>query len=146
MNQEILENAKLIYDYLNITTNIEKADCIVGLGCMDLGIPQECVRLYQESYGNFLIFSGNVGKGTEGVLLITEAERFKNVAVEKGVPENKILLEKEATNTYENYKYTKKLLESKNIPVNSIIIVQKPYVKRRCIAIADIEFKEKKFL
>lgn len=140
MEEKIIKNAKLLYNYLNVPTKIVPSDLIIGLGCMDKGIPEHCSKLYKDGYGNLIIFSGNVGKGTEGILNITEAERFKNIAIEKGVPEEKVLLEKDATNTYENYKYTKRLLEDKNINFQSAIIVQKPYVKRRCIAIADLEF------
>ena len=110
MGELILKKAELLYDYLNVSTEVLKADLIIGLGCMDKGIPMECVRLYEEGYGKLIIFSGNVGKGTEGVLNITEAERFKGLAVDAGVPEDRILLEKEATNTYENYKYSIRLL------------------------------------
>lgn len=143
MEENIIENAKVLYNYLNVPTRIIPSDLIIGLGCMDKGIPECCVKLYNDGYGDLIIFSGNVGKGTEGILNITEAERFKNIAIANGVAEEKILLEKEATNTYENYKYTKRLLEDKNIDFQSAIIVQKPYVKRRCIAISDVEFSDK---
>lgn len=144
MRELILKKAELLYDYLNVPIEVLKADLIIGLGCMDKGIPMECVRLYEEGYGKLIVFSGNVGKGTEGVLKVTEAERFKEIAVEAGVPEDNILLEKQATNTYENYKYSKKLLEKTNVKYNSVIVVQKPYVKRRCVAIADVEFQNKR--
>lgn len=143
MESIILEKAKLIYDYLNIETEVCKSDLIIGLGCMDKSIPKRCAKLYQLGYGKVIIFSGNVGKGTEGILDITEAERFKEIALENGVPENKILLEKEATNTYENYKFTKNMLDANHISYQSVIIVQKPYVKRRCSAIADVELADK---
>lgn len=143
MKEKIIENAKILYSYLNVSTKIISSNLIIGLGCMDIGIPEHCTKLYNDGYGDLIIFSGNVGKGTEGVLNITEAERFKNIAVANGVPDEKILLEKEATNTYENYKYIKRLLEDKNIDFQSAIIVQKPYVKRRCIAISDVEFPDK---
>lgn len=142
MEEKVIRNAKVLYNYLNVPTQIIPSDLIIGLGCMDKGIPEHCAKLYREGYGNLIVFSGNVGKGTEGILDITEAERFKSVAVENGVPSEKILLEKEATNTYENYKYVKRLLEEKSIDCKSAIIVQKPYVRRRCIAIADIEFPD----
>ena len=143
--EKIIEKAKVLYDYLNIPCDLKNADIIIGLGCMDMGIPNKCSSLYKEGYGKQIVFSGNVGKGTEGVLEITEAERFKNIAVEKGIPEKDILLEKDATNTYENYKFTKKLLENSNYNFDSVIIVQKPYVKRRCLAIADVELKGKAY-
>lgn len=144
-NTDILKKAEIIYDYLNINTEVLKADIIIGLGCMDTSIPKECAKLYKNGYGKFIVFTGNKGKGTQGVLEVTEAKHFKNIAINLGVPEDKILLEEEATNTYENYKFTKKLLKLNNYDYDSVIIVQKPYVKRRCLAIADIELQYKKF-
>lgn len=145
MVDEIIEKAEQIYNYLNIPCEVKEADIIMGFGCMDIGIPDECSRLFKESYGKKIIFSGNVGKGTKGVLKTTEAERFEKIALNKGVSKKDILLEKQATNTYENYKLSKMLLENNNYDFKSVIIVHKPYVKRRCLAIADIELPEKKY-
>lgn len=143
--KEIVKNAKIIYNYLKVETTILKSDIIMGLGCMDTSIPKVCSQLYKNGYGNIVVFSGNVGKGTENVLKDTEAKMFENVAINNGVPNNVIILENNATNTYENFKYTKDLLEEKQIDFESVIIVHKPYVKRRCMAIADIEMSGKKF-
>lgn len=142
---KVFESAKVLYDYLNIDMKKFKCDLIIGLGCMNTGIPKECARLYKEGYGEYIVFSGNVGKGTKGVLNITEAERFKKIAIEEGVPESKIILEQKATNTYENYKYSKILLDEMKINYDSVIVVHKPYVKRRCLAIADVELSNKNF-
>lgn len=144
MKQNTLQNAKILYAYLNVFTKVRKADLIIGLGCMDKSIPLECSRLYKEGFADKIVFTGNSGKGTKGSLNITEAKRFKNIATENGVPEDKIILEEQATNTYENYKFTKLLLNEMKINYESVIIVQKPYVKRRCTAIADVEMKDKK--
>lgn len=66
MNEDIIKHVKMIYNYLNISTEVFKSDVIIGLGCMDKGIPKECSRLYKNGYGNYIVFSGNVGKGTRG--------------------------------------------------------------------------------
>ena len=65
------------------------------------------------------------------------------IKIDEGILKNSILVENKATNTYENYKYTKKLLEDKKINYKSAIIVQKPYVKRRLKTIADVEMNDK---
>ncbi len=141
--KEILDKANIIYNYLNINSDIKKADMIIGFGCMDKTIPLKCASLYKSGFGKIIVFSGNVGKGTMDVLNITEAEYFKNIAINEGIQEDNILLENKATNTYENYKYTKKLLENMSINYKSVVIVQKPYVKRRLKAIADVEMNNK---
>ena len=140
---KIQESAKILYNYLNVDCDVKKSDIILGMGCMDDGIPKICTDLYNAGYGDTIIFSGNVGKGTDGILNVTEAERFRDIAINRGISEDNILLETNATNTYENYKFTKNLLEGNSYNYNSIIIVHKPYVKRRCLAIAEIEFPDK---
>lgn len=140
MKQEIKKEAHVLWDYLYLNEPIEPADVIVGLGCMDENIPKTCAKLYKQGYGKYLIFSGNVGKGTEGVLSTTEAEHFKQIAIREGVPAEKILTEPKATNTYENFYYTRLLIESLSLAHDRILVVQKPYVERRCRAIAGVEF------
>lgn len=64
----------------------------------------------------------------------SEAEVFKDVAVKMGVPEEKIILEKEATNTGENIRLSYELLrEMEEIP-RVLIIVQVPFMERRSYA------------
>ena len=144
INEEIIYQAKVLYDYLNLDMAISKADVIIGFGCMDKTIPKKCAELYKEGYGKLLVFSGKVGKGTKGVLNISEAKRFQMIATEEGVSSNSIMLETKATNTYENYRFTRQLLDDNNVLYNSVIVVQKPYVMRRCKAIADKEMTDKK--
>ena len=90
-----------------------------------------------------MYFHGNCGKGTQGVITKTEAERFCDVAIREEVPKDRILIEPKATTTYENYKYTKKLLINNHLNPSSFLIVGKPYQERRALAIADIEFPNK---
>lgn len=141
MNEEILRNAKVLYDYLNVKEEIKKSDLIMGLGCKDIGISKCCSKLYNDGYANKILFSGNKGKGTEDNEK-TEAVNFMNVAMLNNVSSKDIILEEKATNTYENFMYSKIMLEEKSIKHKSIIVVQKPYVKLRCRLIADVIFKE----
>ena len=90
-----------------------------------------------------MYFHGNCGKWTQGVITKTEAERFCDVAIREEVPKDRILIEPKATTTYENYKYTKKLLINNHLNPSSFLIVGKPYQERRALAIADIEFPNK---
>lgn len=143
--EEVMENLQVLWDYLCLNTKPEKSECIIGLGSILTLVPKKCAELYKEGLGDYIIFSGNCGKGTKGVISITEAERFKNIAIEEDIPENKILIEPDATTTYENYKYIKRVLASNNLNPNSFLIVGKPYQERRALLIADIEFTDKKY-
>ena len=143
--EEVMKDCQVLWNYLCLNTKPKKKECIIGLGSILTLIPKKCAKLYKENLGDYIIFSGNCGKGTEGVISITEAERFKNISMNENVPENKILTEPQATSTYENYKYIKKVLENNNLNPNSFLIVGKPYQERRALLIANIELADKEY-
>ena len=62
--------------------------------------------------GHDLVFIPSGGKGKDEV--ISEAEAIKNYLLDKGIDEKKIILENKSTNTYENIKYSNKLINKKN--------------------------------
>jgi uncharacterized SAM-binding protein YcdF (DUF218 family) len=63
-----------------------------------------------------------------------EADRFARIAVGMGVPAAKILIENASTNTGENVRFTRRLLEQRGLDPGSFILVQKPYMERRSYA------------
>ena len=65
-----------------------------------------------ESTGKDLIFIPSGGKGSDEV--ISEALAMKNYLIDKGINKNNILIEDKSTNTYENIKYSYKLINKKN--------------------------------
>ena len=50
------------------------------------------------------------------------------------MPEYKIYIENESTNTGDNFRFSKKLIERENLDVKSALIVCKPYTERRAYA------------
>lgn len=124
---EILINAETIYNYLNIKENLTDSDLILGCGCMDTTIVEVCNVLYRQLHSQKVLFSGKSGKGTIGKISSSEAQRFKNYAIELGIPAEKILLEEYARTTKENIKKS-----IKKVKFEKITIVHKPYVLKRC--------------
>ena len=59
-----------------------------------------------------LIFVPSGGKGNDEIM--SEAEAMKNYLLKKWIDENNILMEDEATNTYENIKFSNKLINDRN--------------------------------
>lgn len=129
-----LELAKILWDYLYLGGKVEKCDCILGLGCYDMHIPEKCAQLFKDGYSNLIIFTGGLGKCTSGVFEKSEAEVFRDKAISLGVPEEKILIENQSTNTGDNFRFTKKLIDEKGLPIHSFLVVQKPYMERRAYA------------
>lgn len=139
-----LELTRILWDYMRLGETLEKCDCILGLGCHDLSIPRVCADLYHKGYGDIIIFSGGTGKATDGVFKKSEAEIFCDIAVDAGVPREKIYLEKESTNTGDNFRFTKKLIEDNDLKVDTFLLVHKPYMERRSYAAFMANIKDKK--
>lgn len=125
---------KTLWEYHLMNQKIEKADCILALGSHDVLTGETGARLFLDGWAPFLIFSGGLGRLTEGVWNRTEAERFADIAVNMGVPQDRIIIENRSTNTGENILFTKRLLEDMNMDFNKFIVVQKPYMERRAFA------------
>jgi uncharacterized SAM-binding protein YcdF (DUF218 family) len=129
-----IELAKIIWDYHHVNHKLEKADGIFVLGSHDIRVAEYGAQLYLEEWAPILIMSGGVGRLTEGMWQTSEAELFASIAVRIGVPKERIVVESRSTNTGENIRFTKALLEEKGILIKKLILVQKPYMERRTYA------------
>lgn len=69
-----------------------------------------------------------------------------DVAIEAGVPRDKILVETRAKNTGQNIQFTRALLKANGINAKKIICVQKPYAERRAYAAIRQQWPEVKVL
>lgn len=129
-----IELIQILWDYMKMNHKIRNADCIIGLGTVDVNVANVASELYLKGYANKLIFSGGLGKITRKLWNETEAEKFAKIAIQRGVPSNNIYLEKESTNTGDNFRFSKKLIENLKLDIKSCIIVCKPYDEKRAYA------------
>jgi len=139
-------NAKKIWDYMLLRQKLEKADCILVLGSRDIRPVEWGIELYKQDYAPYIMFSGGLGKISKLTFKKTEAETAAELAIKAGISKDKILIEKESTNTSENASFSKKLLERMNMDFKSFIIVQKPYVERRIYATFKKQWPDKEFI
>jgi uncharacterized SAM-binding protein YcdF (DUF218 family) len=123
------------------TSNETKADAILILGsrsyygnrinpCLEARVAHG-TALYNAGYADTLIVSG----GLDQELGVTEAETMAGIATRMGVPEENILLEKQATSTYENILYTRRIMNLYGL--HDLIIVTEPYHVPRASLIAE---------
>lgn len=131
---EDIKLIQILWDYMKMNHKLEQADCIIGLGSMDINVPDIVAELYQKGYASKIIFSGGLGKITYKLWNETEAEKFAKIAIEKGVPSQDIYLEKESTNTGDNFRFSKRLIEKEKLNIKSCIVVCKPYCEKRVYA------------
>jgi uncharacterized SAM-binding protein YcdF (DUF218 family) len=134
ITKETLTLAKLLWDYHHINHRIKKADCILVLGSHDVRVAERAAELFLDQFAPLLIFSGGLGRLTEGLWPEPEADLFAKIAIAKGVPKEAILIENKSTNTGENILFTQQLLQENELHPQSFIVVQKPYMERRSFA------------
>lgn len=144
INEKTKELLKIVWDYMVIETPIEKSDLIIGCGCLNLKIPVRCSELIKQGFADKVIFAGGLGKLTQNEFKKSEAEIFKQIAIENGINKNDILVENKSTNTGDNFKFTKKIMEENNINANKIIIVHNNLSRRRTLNAAKVVFPNKK--
>src|SRR5918993_886003 len=134
ITSEVLACAKKVWNYHLMKHTLAPADCILTLGSHDTRVAEWAADVYLQGWAPLLIFSGGLGRLTQGVWTETEADLFAKIAIEKGVPKDAILIENRSTNTGENILFTQELLQSKGLSPQRFIVVQKPYMERRSYA------------
>ncbi len=148
------------YDYLTELIFAEdpprRSDYIFipGSGCGELA--QKAAKLYQMGYAEKIVVSGRysilsdrflgpesppayVGKTYE-----TESDFLREVLLDENVPEQAIRKESQASYTYENAIYTRRLLGTER--VERAILVCKTYHARRCLMYYSILFPDTELL
>lgn len=133
--QGVDKYSRIIWDYLHVNHELHGADLILVLGSHDQRVAEWASEVFRNRLAPLIFVSGGRGKITKDQSL-SEAEAFKGVLKTKGISPNSILIEDKSTNTGENIVNTKKLLKSRGVKVNKIIIVTKPYKERRDYATA----------
>ena len=93
-----------------------------------------------------IVFSGGLGRLTQGLWDEPEADKFARIAVQMGVPQDKILIENRSTNTGENVLFTKALLTEMGVNPEQLIVVHKPYMERRAYATFKKVWPEKRII
>lgn len=131
---ENIEEIKVLWNYMKMNQQLKKADCIIGLGSVDTNVANVASELYLQGYADKVFFSGGLGKITNKIWNETEAEKFAKIAIKKGVPKEKIYIEKESTNTGDNFRFTKRMIEELQLDIKSCIVVCKPYDEKRAYA------------
>ena len=120
-------------------TQLVKADAILVPGARVLadGTPgpsfqsrlDRAFELYREGWAPWMVFTG--GKGTSGPI---ESEVGKNLAIQAGVPADRILTEDVSHDTWENFAAAQRQMEARGL--KTCLIVTDPFHSQRCQWIA----------
>jgi uncharacterized SAM-binding protein YcdF (DUF218 family) len=146
ITQQVLEEARKLWDYHHMHHVPAKSDCILALGSHDLRVADRAAELYLEGWAPILILSGGLGYLTKGLWKDPEADLFARIALDKGVPAEAIFIENKSTNTGENIQFSRRLLEEKGLHPQHFLLVQKPYMERRTYATFKKQWPDKDLL
>jgi len=90
---------------------------------------ERAIELYQEEYAPRLLLSGGLGRYPP-----EEAEVMRRLAVEAGVPEDALILDKQAHSTWESMEKAAEILEQKGW--ETAIVVSDPFHLQRALLMA----------
>jgi uncharacterized SAM-binding protein YcdF (DUF218 family) len=134
MDERVRPFVERVWRYHKLNHDLAKSDVILVLCSHDTIVAERGGQLWLEGWAPLLVFSGGLGAITRRFWSDPEADRFARIAVDMGVPKDRILIENRSTNTGENVRFTRELLASQGLDPSSFILVQKPYMERRTFA------------
>jgi uncharacterized SAM-binding protein YcdF (DUF218 family) len=132
-----LANAKILWEYLRIEQALRPADLLLVCGGDDPSVGPRAAELFHLGLAPSIIVSGgstHVPPREDGAQADTEAEAIASYLTNRQVPEHRVVLEKRATNTSENFWFAAELLQSVGVSVKSCIVVTRPCAERRALA------------
>jgi len=137
--------AKTLWDYNQLNKPMRKSDFIFVMCSYNLAVAEHAYILFRQRMGDFVVLSGGIAH--QGDLVETpwdeaEAIAFRDRMIEIGMEPSKIIIEDKATNCGENVQFTKALLEDRDPPLTTGIVVQKPYMERRAFATVEKQWPE----
>ena len=145
MTDGVYRDLAALWDWMGMHTPPGPADVIAAFGCYDEQIPLRAAELYRQGLAPLVVFSGGLGRNTQGLFHTTEAARFAAIAGKAGLPESAVLLEEKSRNSAENLLFTKALLARRGIPARRVLAVHKPYMERRLYAAAAVYWRSAAF-
>lgn len=141
--EEILNDAKMLYVFHSETANVPvQADIILVAGCHDLRVPEYAAKLYLAGVAPIVICSGGFGKITDGLWSVPEGDVFAERCIANGVPKDRIIVEREAKNTGDNFSFSKELCFNMGLHPQTGVIVCKPYMAKRAWATGSKQWRE----
>jgi len=134
-----------ITDFIFAEDFVELSDVILVPGGSHPQLAARAAELYRQGMAGIILISG--GHNPKIPDQPSEAAFLKQTAIRAGVPEDRILCEEKATNTFENALFSHDILKLHNISPRKIILVCKAFHARRALLTYQKTFpKDTRFL
>lgn len=136
----------ILWDYHHMGHTLVPSQLIFVLGSNDTRVAEHAAELYHRGIAPLILFSGGKGRFTDE-WQTSEAELFAHTAMKCGVPQEAILVENKSTNTGENIRFSRAILEQHDFPSSlQLVALQKPYMERRTFATLKKQWPEANIL
>lgn len=134
IESQTYDAGKSLFAYLAMGSDPPSAtDCVIVLGSKYLNVASYAGELCARYAYPAVVFSGNRGRHT-GSFNDTEAEVFERIARPRLPPTMRVYLEKNATNTGENLRFSLQILADNGIACRDVVLVQNATMTRRALA------------
>ncbi len=99
---------------------------------------EQVCDLYHAGFAQYILPSG--GKNAALPTYDSEWAYFRDIACQRGVPDTCILKEDMATNTFENARFSRAVLQHRSLPLTRAILVCKAFHARRALLTYQLLF------
>src|SRR5690606_20390252 len=90
---------------------------------------EKAAELYKQGFAPYILPSG----GYNAKINKTEWAYLRDIGLNRGIPEDAILKEDQAKNTFDNARLSWRLIKSKDLEVKSVILICKAQHSRRAL-------------
>jgi uncharacterized SAM-binding protein YcdF (DUF218 family) len=118
-----------ITDFIFVETELSTADIILVPGGSHPQQMEKAAHLYNEGYASYLLPSGGYNSKINEI----EWQFFREIGMKLGVPEEAILKEEKAKNTFDNARYSWAVIQSHGLNIKNVILVCKAQHARRAL-------------
>ena len=121
-----------ITDFIFVDDNISPCDIILVPGGSHPQLAEKAADLYKQGMAEYILFSGRANPNIPDFQ--SEAEYLKSLAVNLGVPSDRIICEDKAAHTFENAEFSLVTINQMGIKAEKVILVCKAFHSRRVLS------------
>lgn len=141
--EDRLRDARALFAFLSEPeAPPSRAELVLAMGSQDLNVAGTAVRAFHETRADWLVCSGGFGKDTSGLFPQPEGVLYARHCRNAGVPAERLIVEGRASNSGENFQFSKRLLDERGIRPDTGVIACKPYMAKRARAAGEKQWPE----
>jgi uncharacterized SAM-binding protein YcdF (DUF218 family) len=127
-----------ITDFIFVEDEVSSSDIIFVAGGSRPQLIERAIELYRRGMSRWILPSGGPNSNIQGYE--SEWSFFHEIAIKAGVPEEAILKEDKARNTFENARLSRQVADKWGLSIQTATLVCKAHHSRRALMTYQTEF------